>query len=102
MGVKVEGVREVGWEVTVVETVVETGIWAGMEVQAEALEIAGAWATECTFLYIGTFLGHTMTMTMIFFFVFFFLMWKSMEGKMKRFSRICWSPTGFSGALVKC
>lgn len=72
MGVKVEveGVREVGWGVTVVETVVEIGIWAGMEVQAEALEIAGAWATECTFLYIGTFLG--LTMTMIFFFVFFF------------------------------
>lgn len=73
MGLKVEGVRKVGWEVTVVETVVEIGIWAGMEVQAEALEIAGAWATECTFLYIGTFLGHTMTMTMIFFcFCFFF------------------------------
>lgn len=72
MGVKVEGVREVGWEVTV-ETVVETGIWAGMEVQAEALEIAGAWATECTFLYICTFLGHTITMTMtMIFFLFFF------------------------------
>lgn len=72
MGVKVEGVREVGWGVTVVETVVEIGIWAGMEVQAEALEIAGAWATKCTFLYIGTFLGHTMTMTMTMIFLFFF------------------------------
>lgn len=55
---EVKEVREVGWGVTVV-TVVEIGIWAGMEVQAEALEIAGAWATECTFLYIGAFLGHT-------------------------------------------
>lgn len=52
--------EEVEWGVTVV-TVVAIGIWAGMEVQAEALVIAGAgaWATECTFLYISAFLGHT-------------------------------------------
>lgn len=57
MEVQVE-VEKVGLGVTVV-TVVAMGIWAGMEVQAEALVIAGAWATECTFLYISAFLAHT-------------------------------------------
>lgn len=81
--------------------VVAIGIWAEMGVEAEVqveLEVqlvAGAWATECTFLYISAFLYDII--------IYIFFLWV-IDNK-KSFSRICWSPArgeGSPGALVKC
>lgn len=45
----------------------EMGVEAGVQVELEVQLVAGAWATECTFLYISAFLYD------IIIYIFFFV-----------------------------